>query len=268
MEDNIEKLQKQNLAIPIAIVIAGALIAAALYFGGTTGPTGPQNNTVPADNQGKQQELSRTDTISRLIETVPLLTTQDHIIGNPDARLQLIEYSDIECPFCRRFHTTIQKIMKKYGADGSLVWAYRHFPLSIHPKAYPEALATECVAHATESPNVNNLTFWNYLNTLMQNTVQVPDTLPAEERIIKSAEVIKLDSKKIISCVNSATYKRILDESQKEALAAGLGQNDTGTPYTVLIAQEKSGTKRYFIDGAQPFESVESIIKTALEQLR
>jgi protein-disulfide isomerase len=70
--------------------------------------------------------------------------TRDHILGNPNAPISLIEYSDYECPFCKRFHETAQEIMKAY--DGKINWVYRHFPLPFHnPGAEKEAEASECV---------------------------------------------------------------------------------------------------------------------------
>ncbi len=71
---------------------------------------------------------------------------RDHIRGNPDAPVTLVEYSDFECPFCKRFHPTVKRIVDEYG--GRVRWVYRHFPLDeIHPvKARREAAAAECAA--------------------------------------------------------------------------------------------------------------------------
>ena len=61
---------------------------------------------------------------------------EDHILGNPDAPVKLIEFSDFECPFCKRFHPTMKRLMDEYGEDGRVAWVYRHFPLdAIHSKA-------------------------------------------------------------------------------------------------------------------------------------
>ena len=65
---------------------------------------------------------------------VKVVDSEDHIFGNPDAPVKLVEYSDFECPFCKRVHPTLKKIMADYGIDGEVAWVYRHFPLdSIHP---------------------------------------------------------------------------------------------------------------------------------------
>ncbi len=70
----------------------------------------------------------------------------DHIRGSVDAKVKFIEYSDFECPFCKRHHPVMQKIVSAYSGN-DVAWVYRHLPLvSIHPKAQPLAEASECAA--------------------------------------------------------------------------------------------------------------------------
>ena len=124
---------KQNiLTIPLAIIVAGALIGGAVVYtnknsvGGTT-------ITTP-----KKEPLE--------INIRPIDST-DHIVGNPEAKALLVEYSDTECPFCKMFHATLNRFVDEYGKDGNFTWVYRHFPLDVlHQKARQEAEATECAA--------------------------------------------------------------------------------------------------------------------------
>jgi len=84
----------------------------------------------------------------------------DHIVGNPNAPIVIVEYSDSDCPYCQKFHTTMQEVKDTYG--DKVAWVYRHFPLdSLHPKARMEAEASECVAKLS-----NNETFWEYLEAM------------------------------------------------------------------------------------------------------
>ncbi|KKW42008.1 MAG: Sodium/proton antiporter [Candidatus Magasanikbacteria bacterium GW2011_GWA2_56_11] len=63
--------------------------------------------------------------------------------GNQNAKITIVEYSDFECPFCKRYHDTMAQIIAKYGNE--VRWVYRHLPLdSLHRKARTEALAAEC----------------------------------------------------------------------------------------------------------------------------
>ena len=90
----------------------------------------------------------------------PVDFEKDHVRGSTKARLALIEYSDYECPFCRRVHPTYEQIMQEY--DGKIVWVYRHFPLSFHQNAIPLATGAEC-AGELEGPDA----FWEFTDKAM-----------------------------------------------------------------------------------------------------
>jgi len=90
---------------------------------------------------------------------LPVLET-DHVAGNPDAPITIIEYSDFQCPFCSRAHPTVARVVEE--SDGEINWVYRHFPLTnIHPAAYPASVASECVAELA-----GNDAFWVFTDTL------------------------------------------------------------------------------------------------------
>ncbi len=94
---------------------------------------------------------------------VPAITPDDRYLGNINADVVIIEYSDIDCPFCKKFHPTMERIAQEYGSK--IAWVYRHFPLdSLHPEARTKAEASECVAQIA-----GNEVFWKYLKTLVTN---------------------------------------------------------------------------------------------------
>ena len=75
----------------------------------------------------------------------PAVTDADHIRGDNNAKITIVEYSDYDCPFCHRFHATMQQVMDEY--QGQVRWVYRDFPLpQLHPNAPKLAEAAECVA--------------------------------------------------------------------------------------------------------------------------
>jgi len=85
------------------------------------------------------------------------LEAGDHIRGAAKAPITMVEYSDFQCPFCKRFHPTMQRIMKDY--DGKVSWVYRNFPLSsIHQYAQARAEAAECASEQGK--------FWEYADAL------------------------------------------------------------------------------------------------------
>src|SRR3989344_6179681 len=94
--------QQNNLSIPVAIIIAGVLIAGALYLGTSKG-----TSTTAGNNQQPQQIAQQTGDIDQMAA----VSASDHIRGNPDAPVKIVEYSDTECPFCKRFHDTMKQVM-------------------------------------------------------------------------------------------------------------------------------------------------------------
>jgi len=88
---------------------------------------------------------------------VPPVDANDHILGNANAPITIIEYSDYECPYCKAFHATLNQIVTD-GA-GSVSWVYRHWP--IHQNSFEKLVAAECVAKIK-----GNDTFWKYSDLL------------------------------------------------------------------------------------------------------
>lgn len=81
----------------------------------------------------------------------------DHILGNPNAPIKIIEYSDFECPYCKIFHATMNKIVAE--SNGNVSWVYRHWPL--HQNSFEKAIAAECVASIK-----GNEAYWQYSELL------------------------------------------------------------------------------------------------------
>lgn len=229
-----------NLAIPIAIVVAGALIAGGLFFGmsgaGTAGAQQPQGAEQPTGD----------------LEAMKPVGSDDHIRGDINAPVKIVEYSDTECPFCKRFHPTLLQAMDEYGKSGKVAWVYRHFPLDqLHPKARKESEATECAAELG-----GNEKFWAYLDRLMEVTPANNGLDPAE--LPKIATFVGLDATKFNECLSSGKYAQKIEEHVQNAIATG----GNGTPWSIVVS--KSG-KKYPLSGAQPYESVKQLIEIALK---
>lgn len=225
----------QSLAIPIAIVIAGLAIAAALYFGG-------KNNAPTQAAAGTNQPAK--------ISVDPVVAT-DHILGNPNAKIVIVEYSDTECPFCKTFHPTLARIMDEYGNDGKVAWVYRHFPLPFHTKSPNEAQAVECANKLG-----GNTKFWEYLNRIFDITPANNQLDPVE--LTNTAKTLGLDLAGFNKCLSSGEMKSIVDNDLASGTRAGL----QGTPYSILLVDKKvAGT----INGAQPYEAVKAQIDQLLK---
>ena len=178
------------------------------------------------------------------------ITDQDWIRGNRNAKVSIVEYSDLECPFCKRHHPTMQQIVAAY--DGQVNWVYRHFPLtSLHSKAPKEAEATECAGELG-----GNDGFWKYVDRLFEITPANNGLDPLE--LPKIAEYVGLDKAKFETCLNSGKYAQKVQQQYQDGVAAGA----TGTPYNVIVA----GDQKIPVNGAVPFEQFKAVIDPLLQQ--
>ncbi len=224
--------------VPVAIVIAAVIIALAVVFTNKGGVQGPQNNPGVAQEENKEIKLEP-------------VTEKDHIRGNINAPIKIVEFSDIECPFCKRFHETMKQVSAEYG--DKVAWVYRHSPLvQLHPKAFNQAHATECVAELGGEEK-----FWQYLDMLYSRT---PSNNQFDlNNLAVYAEEIGINKDAFNACQTSMKYKDKINSQIEQAFAAG-GQ---GTPHSIIIGKDGSLTP---ILGAQPFESVKSSIDGLLSK--
>jgi len=245
MEETNQKQPNQYL-IPVAILIAGVFVAAALYFTNTnSAPVANTGTNQPAVAQQQPQPSGSTD-------AVRAVTGEDHIKGNPNAPIKIVEYSDFECPFCKRFHNTMNEVMDKYGESGDVAWVYRQFPLEqLHPvKAMAEAVASECAAELG-----GNDAFWQFADRFMELTPSNNQT-DIETVIPQIVKEIGLDQTAFQTCFTSGKYDQHIQDDIDNAVATG----GRGTPWSIMIGPD--GTT-YPINGAQPLAAIEQLIGIA-----
>lgn len=176
------------------------------------------------------------------------VTDDDWVRGKKDAKVSVVEFSDTECPFCKRFHPTMQRLIEEYPDDVN--WVYRHFPLSIHPKAAKEAEATECAGELGGQDG-----FWNYVDRLFEVTPSNNGLDPAQ--LPQIAEEVGLDRAKFEVCLNSGKYAQKVQDHLNQATAAGAN----GTPYSVVVV----GGQKTPVSGAVPYEQLKSIIDSVIQ---
>jgi protein-disulfide isomerase len=227
-----------NYILPITIVIAGLLIAGGVFLAGKSG--------TPATNTG--------DVNTQAINFRPIDAT-DHVLGNPNAAVKVIEYADLECPYCKQFETTMHQVMSFYGQSGKVAWVYRAFPLGqIHSKAPKEAEAAECAADQG-----GNTAFFAYIDKLYEITPGENNLDLTQLPVIAKDVGLNVDT--FNSCLSSGKYAARVQASYADAIAAG-GQ---GTPYILITA---AGTKDAVpLSGAQPYSSMLAAIDAVLSQV-
>jgi protein-disulfide isomerase len=179
----------------------------------------------------------------------PIDPATDHIRGDINkAKVALVEYSDYECPFCKRFHASVVSALKDYGTD--VAWVYRHFPLSFHANAQKQAEASECVAELG-----GNDAFWKFSDLLYERTTS-NGTGFALDKLGPLAKEVGVNQAKFQTCLDSGKYAAKVNSD----MAGGSGAGVEGTPGTIVISKEGETT---YISGAQD----ESVIKSSIDSL-
>jgi len=178
---------------------------------------------------------------------------RDHIYGNPDAEISLIEYSDFECPYCKRFHQTPKQVVDNYG--GKVNWVYRHFPLSIHnPGAQKQAEASECAGELG-----GNDAFWKYANALYLRTKSNGKGFPIN-KLVPLAKEMGLNEVEFQTCLQSERYSQRVKDDLAEGSRAGI----TGTPGSILLHNRTGETK--VLRGAVSTKVINATVARMLQQ--
>lgn len=223
---------KSQYVLPITIVVAGALVAGAVFLVGQNSGSRPQSDGE--------------------VVVRPYDPASDHILGNPNATVKVIEYADLECQFCKEFHPTMHQIMEYYGKSGNVAWVFRHFPLvQLHAKAGREAEAAECAAEQGGSTS-----FFRFVDKVYEVTPSNNRLDLAQLPLI--AGEVGLNVEAFNTCLASGKHAAAVAASYQEALAAG----GKGTPYILITAGEEHIT----LSGAQPYDSMRAAIDAMLSQ--
>ncbi len=174
-----------------------------------------------------------------LADSAPVDPARDHIWGNENAKVTIIEYSDFECPFCGRHYETMKQIKETYPKDVRIV--YRHFPLSFHDEAQKAGEASECASDQGK--------FWEMYDIIFQ--ANAAGTMSVDKWKQAAAD-LKLDTAKFNNCLDSGEKASRVAEDLSEGSMAGVN----GTPATFVNGR--------LVPGALPFDSFKQIIDSEL----
>ncbi len=216
------------------IMTIGFILALSVFLSGAL-----QKNTddTPSTVTSAPVETEQTTKID--------LTTLRHTIGKGD--FTLIEYTDLECPFCKKFHPTVEAVMKDY--DGRMRYSMKHFPLNIHPKAQKEALAAECAGQQNQ--------FFEFVDAIFATT---PSNNKLEESVLfDTASQLGLQMDQFKTCVETESFAQEVADDAVEAQATG----GTGTPHTIIV--DKDGNIVTGIRGAVSEKQLRDAIDSILQ---
>lgn len=236
---------KPRLSTPTSIIIAGVLVASAVFIRPVQAPQ-KWNNAPAVANQAVQAT-----TTEQQIRMTAILD-DDHILGSEKADVVLVEYSDLECPFCKTYHETLKKIYANY--NGKVAWVYRHYPIDqLHSKARSEANATECAYEQG-----GDAAFWKYTDEVFKVT---PSNNKLEsQQLLDIAKKQKLDMVKFANCFSSGKYASKVEAQFQSGIDAGA----KGTPYSVLVTRD--GTVYPVKGGAVSYDTLKATIDKLLTQ--
>lgn len=198
------------------------------------------------DQKSSDNEPSKAIEAAGLDINIKAVTTDDHVRGDLNkAQAVVVEFSDLECPFCKRFHNTMKQVVDVY--DERVAWVYRHFPLDqLHSKARKEAEATECAAELG-----GNKGFWAYIDKLFEVTPS--NNRLKLEQLPEIAKQIGLDTKEFQNCLDSGRYADKVQSQYQDAVDSG----GRGTPYSVVLTRDG---QKIPISGALSLEKVKTIL--------
>ncbi|MFC1751586.1 DsbA family protein [Patescibacteria group bacterium] len=242
--NKVNQSNQGTMFIAGAIIIAGVIVAGAIVYSNNIKTE--EVATVTEGTGTEEENVKRPGP-----DNVKEVTTDDHIVGSLDASVKLIEFSDIECPFCKRFHLSILDLMEEYKDGNQVAWVYRHFPLdALHSKARPQAEATECVAELG-----GNEKFWEYLNELYETT---PSNNQFDMELLPViAEQVGVNVDEFNKCFTERRFKDKVAGHLDDAISSGA----RGTPYSILVGPNG---EKIAIAGAEPIDSIRAKIEALL----
>lgn len=219
MEPTLEK-PKRDFLLPASILISAIIVSLALVY----------NVGKRAEETNEPLTASIESAIATALGNAAPLSADEHIQGDRNAAIVALEFSDLECPYCKIFHGTMESIMKAY--PGAVALAFRHFPLDeLHERSRKEAEAAECAGELG-----GNTAFWAYINKVFAITPSNDQLDPAE--LPRIAEQIGLKKAEFESCLASGRQAANVEADVEDGNKAGI----SGTPYTILFMKDAVNT--------------------------
>jgi protein-disulfide isomerase len=199
---------------------------------------------APPAAQGPQETLAQP--VSLNIDGAPFL-------GNKDAKVTLVEFSDFQCPFCARYsQQTLPAIVKEYVDAGRVKYVLRDFPIpALHPQAPKSHEAAHCAGEQGK--------YWEMHHRLFGD-IRGQDA----EKLTAHARALRLDVKKFEQCLASGRHGSTVKKALEEGQRAGV----RGTP-SFFVGRSGDGRTvqaTRMLRGAQPYERFKAVLDTALAE--
>ena len=217
----------------VALGIGGTVVVERLLDQHLAQPSEPQARAIPA-------------------LTSPLLLQGEPVLGDPSAPLTIVEFSDFECSYCRRFHKQVMPQLKRDYIDTGLVrFVHKDLPLPFHPHALPAASAARCAGEQNR--------YWELYSSLFdqQNCLDC-------KGVLAIAAEAELNTSKLQACMERESTLALINANRSEAAL----HNISATPTFVIGPTQTDGSLNgQVIEGALPWATFQSTIEKALRKL-
>lgn len=250
---------KTQLLLTVLLIVASFLIGSLytkvqyLERNGSPATKVAAAQTAPQGNAPQQvPQVPPEDT-----GPVKVSVDDDPVLGDKNAKVTMIDFSDYECPFCKRyFDDTFSQIKKDYIDTGKIKYVYRDLPLSFHANAHKEAQAAECAREQG-----GDEVYFKYHDEIFKRTTSNGTGLALTELPV-IANDLGLNSEALQSCLDSEKYKAEVDKDLADAATYGA----TGTPTFFIGKSDSSGTfTGTKLVGAQPYSAFQAEIDRQLK---
>jgi protein-disulfide isomerase len=245
-------------------VVTAVILAAATPFAQSPLPQAPPAPALTPQQQNEEM-LRELRAIRMLLErlTTPqqqqpqappqptnakVTNLKGYVMGRPDAPLTMVEFTDLQCPFCRQFAiTSFEEIKKNWIDTGKLRYISRDFPLDFHAQAMPAARAARCAGEQGK--------FWELRMALMKNA-----NLLTADYIAKTAADLKLEPKTFAACSASNKYDAEIQAEMQEGAKLGV----SGTPTFIIGRTTATAVEGPMVVGALPYAQFDAKLKSLL----
>ena len=230
---------EKDLLVPASILIGAILISVSIYFAtGKLGWSGSNSVAVKANDAQNNAQPTAGANVK--------ITKRGDAPSEGSGKVEIVTFSDFQCPYCKQFFTDAYKQIKSTYIDtGKATLTFRHYPLPFHQNAEKAAEAAECANRQGK--------FWQYHDMLF-NKANGDGTGLEASNLKKYASDLGLNTNKFNSCLDNSETADIV----KKDIAEGVKDGVTGTP-TIFINGK-------MIVGALPFASFEQEIEVALKK--
>jgi len=245
---------RQPIRTFVAVLTTGLVLTASGHLRAEDSITREQADTLIKEIRELRQAIDALRAPRRQAERPPDEKVRVDVAGGPvlgraDAPVTLVEFTDLECPYCRAFHVgTFERLKREYIDTGKVRFITRDFPLDFHPNARPAALAVRCGGEQGK--------FWE-----MRHAVTLNANALSRELYDRLAGELGLDGSRFSACISAERYRTEIEHDMEEAAKAGV----SGTP-TFVLGATTPGTalEGQRIVGAQPYPVFETQIKALL----